>query len=112
MSAAASRAVSIAMQRLLVAVPLAALLAGCGTTSLLRGSGNVVAQKRSVPSVDRIELRGSAEVVVTVGGPRAVTVRADDNIVPRIHTDVVGDVLVVSARAASPRAGSTPPPST
>jgi hypothetical protein len=59
----------------------------------VRGSGNVVSEAREVGSFTEIEIRGSADVVVTVGQAESLLVEAEDNILPLVVTRVVGDRL-------------------
>ena len=67
------------------------VLAGCGES----GSGTAGSDTRSVGNFDEIEIHGALETEVTVGGSPSVVVTGDDNLVPLIETNVVGDRLVV-----------------
>jgi len=75
-----------------LAVVLSMLLVGC---VVARGSGNVVTEERDVSGFDRIEVRGSGELVVEQGSEEGVTVRADDNLMRYITTKVSGDTLII-----------------
>ena len=83
---------------LVVAAALLALLAGC---VIARGSGNVVDDERAASGFDRIEVRGSGELVVEQGTREQVTVRADDNLQRYIRTEVKGRTLVISIGSGS-----------
>ena len=67
----------------------------------LRGSGVAATQARAVPAFQRVELRGSNNVVVRVGRKRAVVVHADDNLLDRVTTKVERGTLVVGNRPGS-----------
>jgi hypothetical protein len=69
---------------------------GCGSSgSAHHGSGTAASDVRRVPPFTAVELAGGADVTVTAGEPRRVVVRADDNLLDRVATRVVGDRLVV-----------------
>jgi Putative auto-transporter adhesin, head GIN domain len=85
------------MRRVALAA-LVVLLAGCGGSGTTKGSGHVVTVSRTVPGFTSIELAGAATVDVTVGKPAALTLRADDNVVPLIRTEVRDGKLVVSSK--------------
>ncbi len=59
------------------------------------GSGVPVAQHRHVPPFSRIELAGTNSVTVRVGEARAVVVRADENLLDRVTTRVIGGRLTI-----------------
>jgi hypothetical protein len=50
------------------------------------GSGHGAAETRSISGIAGIALRGSIDLVVRQGDQEAVTVRADDNIIPLVQT--------------------------
>ncbi|HWM88904.1 MAG TPA: head GIN domain-containing protein [Kofleriaceae bacterium] len=72
----------------------------------IQGSGNAIQQPRSVAGFRRIEIKGSTDVVATVGPATQVTVSGDDNIVPHVRTEVRGDTLIIDMERGSysPRA--------
>lgn len=83
-----------------IALPAAAFFfCGCEGFDLalnaesLRGSGKVISEKRDVRGFRRVELAGSGELSIGQGNTESLSVEADDNILPRIKTDVVGDRL-------------------
>jgi hypothetical protein len=61
----------------------------------VQGSGVPAAQTRDVPPFDRVELAGSNNVMIRVGGEQSVVVHADDNLVERVTTHVYGGNLVI-----------------
>jgi putative autotransporter adhesin-like protein len=64
------------------------------------GSGDVVAQTRSVAPFHAIASFGSAEVHVRVGGAQSVVVHAQGNIQPLIDTDVEDGTLHVGSHGS------------
>ncbi len=73
-------------------------LAACGTTigsTPIEGSGTITTDSRSIGSFSGISIEGPFETTVSVGGQPAVTVTADDNLLPYIVTRVDGGTLVV-----------------
>lgn len=70
------------------------------STTALQGSGVSVTQARTVPPFQAVELAGASEVTVRVGQRQAVAVQADDNLLDRITTEVVGGALVIETRGS------------
>ncbi len=71
------------------------------TSSSVHGSGVAAVQNRDLPPFTGVELSGSNEVHITVGGPQAVVVSADDNLIDGVTTTVVAGQLVVGNRPGS-----------
>src|SRR5688500_9595623 len=90
-----------------VALSLAAMAAaGCGLLGGVQGSGVSKTEARKVGSFSKIQVQGSGDVVVTVGGPVSVEVTSDDNILPLIQTVVQDDTLIIKpTRSMSTRIG-------
>ena len=88
---------------LLAACSFLALIAvaGCFVVGEVRsdltfeGSGTVAEETRELPTFDRVELEGSVDLVARVGGAQRVDVRCDDNLLPRLVTEVTGRTLHV-----------------
>lgn len=78
----------------ILAVALLALV-GCAGLNLtvVRGSGNVVTESRAVSNFNRVALSGIGELAITQGDTEALTVEADDNLLPLIVTQVRNNVL-------------------
>jgi hypothetical protein len=53
-------------------------------------------ETRTVPPFTAVELAGTNEMIVQVGQPQLVVVRADDNLLDHVVTEVHAGVLVVS----------------
>jgi hypothetical protein len=98
-----------ALQKLLLAAPVV-LATGCiiivdetGThwgsyddVEAIRGSGIGVTEERTVADFDRIDVGGSWEVTVEVGGEKRVEVEADDNLIGYVQTRVENGSLKVT----------------
>ncbi len=69
-----------------------------GSGPSLVGSGKVVEEARTLPAFTRIRLDGPFNLRATQAAATSVGVRADDNLVQRVITEVEGDTLVVSLR--------------
>ncbi len=81
-----------------IAVPAVALLfCGCDEFDLdavtLGGSGKIITEKRDVHGFRRVELSGSGNLTISQGNTESLTIEGDDNILPRIKTEVQGDRL-------------------
>ena len=76
---------------------LAVLLAGCNITiaPALRGSGVAKTESREVAKFSEIEVGSAIQLAVTVGEPTSLVVTADDNVLPLVRTEVVGDRLKI-----------------
>ena len=59
------------------------------------GSGVPASETRELPPFDSVELSGSNDVMIHVGGEQSVVVHADDNLLDRVTTRVSGRKLVV-----------------
>lgn len=70
---------------------------GGSSSSTTEGSGVAATQVRHLPAFDRVELAGSNNLVVRVGGTQAVVVRGDDNLLDRVTTTVRSRSLVVGS---------------
>lgn len=97
------------VRRRAIVIALAAFAAGCGAVVVLgghhgstgsspgtlQGSGIAAAQTRTVPPFTGIELAGSNDVAVKVGGRQRVVVHADTNLLRHVTTVVRGGNLVI-----------------
>lgn len=99
---------------LLGAAVLAALtLAGCQgqvnvPTSAVRGSGQVSTESRQVHGFHSVDLAGVATMTVKRGSTEALTVQAEDNLLPLLRTDVEGGVLRIGPRQGTAVAPTKP----
>jgi Putative auto-transporter adhesin, head GIN domain len=66
------------------------------STIALQGSGIAATVTRQVPAFDAVVLAGTNNVTVHVGGRRTVVVRADDNLIRLVTTEVRAGKLLVA----------------
>jgi Putative auto-transporter adhesin, head GIN domain len=69
-----------------------------GKGKIIKGSGNVISKERDVADFHSIEMSGSLDVVITRGDTCKCVVKADDNIVPLIRTEVKNDQLQMNIK--------------
>ncbi len=80
---------------------LAFALSGCDVidaslnSERIRGSGKVVQDNRAVSGFDQVRLRGVGELSIQQTGRESLTIEGEDNLLPRIQTDVQGGVLTI-----------------
>jgi hypothetical protein len=84
---------SVALVAFFLAV--AGMMGACSLT-ILEGSGVELVQLRKVEGFARVLAEKGVEVRIELSDAEQVTVSGDDNLVDRITTEVVGDVLQVS----------------
>jgi hypothetical protein len=84
---------------------LAAALLACGLTACgfdvgpfagTVGSGNVKSESRDVHDFDRVELAGIGTLTITQGSTEALTIMAEDNLLPEIGSVVRGGTLTLA----------------
>ncbi len=69
---------------------------GGSSNSSAEGSGVPATQSRDVAAFNSVELAGSNNVVIRVGEKQSVVVRADDNLIDRVTTEVQSGKLVIA----------------
>ena len=69
-------------------------LAACGSGGMA-GTGTETAQARHLAAFNSVDLAGSNNVTIHVGGKQSVVVRADSNLLHRVTTQVHGGTLVI-----------------
>lgn len=69
--------------------------------TVIRGSGNVVSQSRTISPVHSVDLRIVGTVNLLPGGTQSLSVRADDNILAAIATRDSSGVLIVEVSPGS-----------
>ena len=81
---------------LVLATALVVLLVRGGSRSSgVQGSGVAATQSRVLPGFSRLDLAGSANVTVVAGGRQSVVVRADNNLIRYVTTNVVAGTLII-----------------
>lgn len=79
-----------------VIVGVIAARGGGPSASVVQGSGVTASQTRATASFSGLDLAGSNNVRVTVGGPRSVVVHADSNLLSYVTTKVEAGTLVIA----------------
>lgn len=81
----------------LTGIFLALGISSCIFSPTIKGNGNVVEQERHLSDFDKIKASRGMNVYITQGTQTQVLVKADENLLEVIKTEVVGDVLEVKA---------------
>lgn len=80
-------------------IACAGVLSSCGLLrrdrSVITGSGKVATEERAVSGFSAVVLAGEGDLIVTQGAAEALTVEAEDNLLPIIRTQVRGGALVI-----------------
>ena len=85
------------MPNLYRAAVVAALLVLTGC-SVVNGSGQTKSETRSVSGFTGIELSGIGEVIIEQGNAEALTIEADDNVLPALTSEVDDSVLELGTK--------------
>lgn len=94
---------------LMIACLASTLLVGCDinigdfgvNSNIVQGSGKVITEQRSVSEIAEVVFTMSGQLIIEQNGSEALTVEADDNIVPLIATDMTGNKLTITTRPNS-----------
>lgn len=91
------------MRKVMLAGMLALSLLSTGCLEFLlspgiRGSGVEASDERQVSPFTGIDLKGSPDIMVTIGEPLSVEVTADDNLLEVIETRVADDTLFIGSK--------------
>ena len=81
------------MKRVIALVFLALLLINCSKNQVVVGSSNIISQEKQLSAYDRIEVLGSYDVIFTDGEVGKIKIKAPDNILPLIQTEVSDGLL-------------------
>lgn len=77
----------------------AVLVTACGGAGMV-GSGTQAAQTRHLAAFSSVDLTGSSNVTMHVGGRQSVVVHADDNLLRQVTTQVHAGTLVIGTRGS------------
>jgi hypothetical protein len=91
---------------LLILGIFALLLAACNTSNyygpinsqIIQGSGKMISEERSVSGFDAVVLKGIGNLYITHGDTESLTIKADDNLLPYITTEVVDGKLEIGTK--------------
>ena len=81
------------MKKVIALVFLALLLINCSKGQVVVGSSNIISQEKQLSAYDRIEVLGSYNVIFTDGEVGKIKIKAPDNILPFIQTEVSDGLL-------------------
>lgn len=82
---------------LLAILSLPLLFSSCILTPSIRGNGNVVEERREIEEFDEIKASRGINLYITQGEKTDLLIRADENLLEIIETEVVGGELIVRA---------------
>lgn len=82
-------------RRLLLIGLLVAPIAACGGE---KGSGTITTETRSVSGFTEVEVQGVIHLDLRLGSSHAVALTGDDNLLPLVETEVVGDKLIIKSK--------------
>ena len=66
------------------------------TSTAIQGSGIAATQTREVPDFSGVDLAGTNNVTIQVGGEQSVVVHADNNLLDNVTTEVQAGTLVIA----------------
>jgi Putative auto-transporter adhesin, head GIN domain len=81
-----------------VALALLAVVLLVPACSVTRGSGQLATESRPVSGFTKVELSGMGELAIEKTGTESLTISAEDNILPRLTSEVSGDTLTLGAK--------------
>ena len=81
----------IVLASLVVVLPLTA----CSVTT---GSGQITSESRQVSGFTNVELSGNGELTIEQTGTESLTISAEENLLPRVSSEVSGDTLVLELK--------------
>ena len=77
----------------------ALVLSACNVTldlpNVVRGSGKLATESRTISGFTRIVVNGSGDAQITLGDSESLSIEAEDNILPLITSDVVNGTLTL-----------------
>ena len=85
------------MKRVIALVFLALLMINCSKNQVVVGSNNIITQEKQLSVYDRIEVLGNYDVIFTDGEVGKIKIKAPDNILPLIQTEVSDGLLKIGA---------------
>ena len=80
-----------------VLIATVTMLVACSVTT---GSGNMVSESRNVSGFTKIDLSGAGEVTIDQNGTEALTIEAEDNVMPKLTSEVVDGTLRLGEKSS------------
>ncbi len=92
---------------LIILVALITMACSCSLLNLpafrnlerLRGSGTLVTEEREIGAVDEVQISGTGILHLKQGENAELIIEAEDNLMDRINTSVVGDRLIIQTES-------------
>jgi Putative auto-transporter adhesin, head GIN domain len=84
--------------RLRIVLILAVIALSLTACSLTTGSGQMSSESRPVSGFTKVELNGNGELTIEQTGTESLTVSAEENLLPRVSSEVSGDTLVLELK--------------
>jgi hypothetical protein len=84
---------------LLVLLSLPVLFSSCILSPSIKGNGDVVEEERKLENFDEIKASRGINLYLTQGETTSVLIRADENLLDVIETEVIGDELNIKSTA-------------
>ncbi len=78
---------------LVMVLILSLVLLNACNFAVTSGSGKVISQARQVSGFTRVSLIGTGQLIIAQGNTESLTIDAEDNVLPLITTQVIGDTL-------------------
>lgn len=78
---------------------LTASMNSCMLSPSIKGNGNVVEQERQQSDFDEVKVSRGMNVYISIGDDYKVVVKADENLLDYIETELDGDALVIRSTA-------------
>ena len=84
--------------RLRLAPALFAVLLLLAACSITRGSGQLATESRAVSGFSKIDLSGGGELAIQKTGTESLSISAEDNLLPRLTSEVSNDTLILGTK--------------
>ena len=68
---------------------------------VVRGSGTLITESRPVSGFNAVQLDGAGRLVITQGASESLEIRADDNLIGNLTSEVRGDTLILGFQEQS-----------
>jgi predicted small secreted protein len=84
--------------RLRIVLVLLVVVLSLAACSVIRGSGQISSESRQVSGFSKVELTGNGELTIEQTGAESLTISAEENLLPRVSSEVSGDTLVLGPK--------------
>ena len=80
---------------LMLACSLPVSLPNMKLPGIERGSGTVITEERPISGVEKLVINGAGEVFITQGTVESLMIEAEDNVLPKITSEIEGNTLII-----------------